>query len=126
LLASDHNARDEILIRNPRIHRPKASDIMAAAAACAAAASLRPDLPVVAFLLEHNRGSKAAAERAGLQLAWRGPDSGNPDATAVRLIYADRPLADDVIKTLTRCQRPLRNERAVLRLRWPLPATQLS
>jgi RimJ/RimL family protein N-acetyltransferase len=73
-----------------------------AAAACDAAASLRPDLPVVAFLLEHNRGSKATAERVGLQLAWRGPDIGNPDATAIRLIYANRPLADDVIKILTR------------------------
>lgn len=61
-----------------------------AVAACDAAASLRPDLPVAAFLLEHNRGSKATAERAGLQLAWRGPGIGKPDATAVRLIYAAR------------------------------------
>jgi RimJ/RimL family protein N-acetyltransferase len=71
-------------------------------AAQAAAADLRPDLPVVASLLEHNLGSKSIAERAGLELAWRGPDSGNPDVTAIRLIYADRPLADDLIKTLTR------------------------
>jgi RimJ/RimL family protein N-acetyltransferase len=70
-------------------------------AALAAAADLRPDLPVVASLLEHNRSSMVAAERAGLRPAWRGPDTGNPDVTAVRLIYADRPLADDLIKILT-------------------------
>ncbi len=73
-----------------------------AAAACAAAADLRPELPVIASLLEHNRGSEAVAARAGLGLAWRGPDPGNPDGAAVRLIYADRPLADDLIETLTR------------------------
>jgi hypothetical protein len=56
---------------------------------------------VVASLLEHNRSSRVAAERAGLRPAWRGPDTGNPDVTAVRLIYADRPLADDLIKILT-------------------------
>jgi RimJ/RimL family protein N-acetyltransferase len=72
------------------------------AAARAAAADLRPGLPVVASLLEHNRGSGATAGRAGLELAWRGPDPGNPDATAIRLIYADRPLAGDLIQTLTR------------------------
>ena len=69
-------------------------------AACDAATNLRPDLPIVASLLEHNRGSKATADRAGLQLAWRGPDPGNADRTAIRLIYADRPLADDLIRTL--------------------------
>jgi RimJ/RimL family protein N-acetyltransferase len=74
----------------------------AVAAARAAAADLRPGLPVVASLLEHNRGSRATAGRAGLELAWRGPDPGNPDATAIRLIYADRPLAGDLIQTLTR------------------------
>lgn len=78
----------------------------AVAAACAAAADLRPGLPVIASLLEHNRGSKATAGRAGLELAWRGPDPGNPDATAIRLIYADRPLADDLIQILTRTRNP--------------------
>jgi RimJ/RimL family protein N-acetyltransferase len=68
-------------------------------AACDAAADLRPDLPVVASLLGHNSGSKATASRAGLEQVWRGPDPGNPDATAVRLIYADRPLTDDLIRT---------------------------
>ena len=73
----------------------------AVAAACDAAADLRPGLPVVACLLEHNRGSMATADRAGLELVWRGSDPGNPDATAIRLIYANRPLTDDLIHTLT-------------------------
>lgn len=67
-----------------------------------AAADLQPGLPVVASLLEHNRDSRATAGRAGLELAWRGPDPGNPDATAIRLIYADQPLAGDLIQTITR------------------------
>ena len=61
-------------------------------AAISAAHRVRRDLPVVAFLLEHNHASKATAERAGLALAWRGQDVGNPDPSAVRLIYADRHL----------------------------------
>lgn len=71
-------------------------------AARSAAEDVRPDLPVVAYLLEHNHGSKAAAERAGLQLVWRGPDAGNPDPEAVRLVYADRPLATQGLATFTR------------------------
>lgn len=50
----------------------------------------RPDVPVVASLLAHNTRSAALAERLGLILVHRGPDSGNPDA--VRLVYADRAL----------------------------------
>jgi RimJ/RimL family protein N-acetyltransferase len=73
------------------------------AAARAAAAAVHPGLPVIASLLEHNAGSKATAERAGLRLAWRGPDAErNPDAGAIRLIYADRALDRDVLATLTR------------------------
>jgi RimJ/RimL family protein N-acetyltransferase len=49
-------------------------------------------LPVVAYLLEHNRASARVAEKLGLTLQHRGPDSGNPDPHAVRLVYADRPL----------------------------------
>lgn len=64
------------------------------AEAQAAAAQLRPELPVVAYLLEHNAGSKRAAERAGLHLEWRGVDVGNPDPSAVLLVYADRALDD--------------------------------
>ena len=62
------------------------------AAAREAAAGNRPGLPVVAYLLEHNTGSRQTAERAGLRLVWRGPDEGNPDPAAVRLVYADRPI----------------------------------
>jgi len=68
------------------------------AAGRAAAARLRPELPVVAYLLEHNEGSRRAAERAGFQLVWRGPDAGNPDPAAVRLVYADRPLSPEALR----------------------------
>jgi RimJ/RimL family protein N-acetyltransferase len=65
------------------------------AAARAATAELGSDLPHVAVLLEHNEGSRRAAERAGLHLVWRGIDRGNPDSSAMRLVYADRPLSTD-------------------------------
>ncbi|RCK69470.1 N-acetyltransferase [Desertihabitans brevis] len=71
------------------------------AAALPAARRVRPELPVVAYLVEHNTGSKAAAERAGLVLRWRGPDAGNPDPDAVRLVYADRALAPAVLESFT-------------------------
>jgi RimJ/RimL family protein N-acetyltransferase len=69
-------------------------------AAQAAARQVRPDLPVTALLLEHNHASKAVAEKSGLQLIWRGPDVGNPDPDAIRLAYADRDVAPDVVHTL--------------------------
>ncbi|MBD8059186.1 GNAT family N-acetyltransferase [Cellulomonas sp. JH27-2] len=53
---------------------------------------LAPDVPVVAYLLEHNTASARVAERVGLTLVHRAPDSGNPDPGAVRLVFADRPL----------------------------------
>ncbi|MCL3863269.1 GNAT family N-acetyltransferase [Actinotalea sp. K2] len=71
-------------------------------AARTAAGQVRPELPVVACLLEHNRGSRKAAERAGLELTWTGPDIGNPDPTAVRLVYADRPLSEDALESCSR------------------------
>ncbi|HEY1701888.1 MAG TPA: hypothetical protein VGG75_19450 [Trebonia sp.] len=67
----------------------------------AAARSARPELPVAALLLEHNRASAAVAERAGLDLIWRGPDACNPDPAAIRLVYADRPIDSDTIAKLT-------------------------
>ncbi|MGY1609185.1 GNAT family N-acetyltransferase [Geodermatophilus sp. SYSU D00700] len=70
-------------------------------AALDAAHAVAPDRPVVAYLLEHNERSRARAERAGLTLAWRGPDAGNPDPAAVRLVYADRPLDDALLATVT-------------------------
>jgi RimJ/RimL family protein N-acetyltransferase len=70
-------------------------------AALPAAERVRPDLAVTAYLLEHNARSRAAAERAGLDLVWTGPDAGNPDPAAVRLLYADRPLSRIVLRELT-------------------------
>ena len=67
------------------------------AAARIAAAQVQPELPVAAYLLESNAGSKRAAERAGLHLVWRGVDVGNPDPSAMRLVYADRGLDDAVV-----------------------------
>jgi RimJ/RimL family protein N-acetyltransferase len=71
------------------------------AAALDAARSADPDRPVVAYLLEHNVESRIRAERAGLTLVWRGPDAGNPDPSAVRLVYADRPLEPDLLSDVT-------------------------
>jgi len=70
-------------------------------AALVAAATVASDLPVVAYLLEHNTGSRRTAERAGLQLVWRGPDVGNPDPAAVRLVLSDRPLTAAVLTAFT-------------------------
>ena len=70
-------------------------------AARAAARQVRPDMAVTAHLLENNSRSRATAERAGLELVWTGPDAGNPDRDAVRLLYADRPLSRIVLRELT-------------------------
>lgn len=69
----------------------------AAAEAVAQAQGLDAARPVVALVLEHNTGSRAVAERCGLSVRFRGRDVGNPDAAAVRLVLADRPLADEEI-----------------------------
>jgi RimJ/RimL family protein N-acetyltransferase len=69
------------------------------AAALAAARAVHGTLPVVAYLLEHNTASSRTAERAGLQLAWRGADRDDP--LVVRLIYADRELAPRLLDDLT-------------------------
>lgn len=66
-----------------------------------AAHAVAPDRPVVAYLLEHNLESRGRAERAGLSLQWRGPDAGNPDPDAVRLVYADRPLDPELVDRVT-------------------------
>jgi RimJ/RimL family protein N-acetyltransferase len=58
------------------------------------ARATRPELPVIAYLLEHNTASRRTAERVGLVLRHRAPDAGNPDPRAVRLVLADRPLDD--------------------------------
>ena len=54
-----------------------------------------PAVPVVAYLLEHNHASRRVVDKLGLTLQHRGPDAGNPDPAAVRLVYADRELAAD-------------------------------
>lgn len=71
------------------------------AAAISAAREKRPELPVTAYLLEGNERSLRAVERTGLSLVWRGPDAGNPDAAAIRLLYGDRPLPSKVLQVLT-------------------------
>ena len=60
--------------------------------AIAAAGAVDPALPVVAYLLEANAASAVVARRLGLELVHRAPDAGNPDPTAVRLVFADRDL----------------------------------
>ncbi len=65
-------------------------------AALDAAHDVAPERPVLAFLLEHNVASRRTAEKVGLRLVWRGPDDGNPDPDAVRLVFLDRE-PDDVL-----------------------------
>jgi RimJ/RimL family protein N-acetyltransferase len=70
-------------------------------AAIDAAHAVDGDRPVIAYLLEHNAESRGRAERSGLTLLWRGPDAGNPDPDAVRLLYADRPLSGELLDRVT-------------------------
>lgn len=70
-------------------------------AAVSAAREVRADLPLTAYLLEGNTRSQRTTERAGLRLVWRGPDAGNPDPQAVRLLYADQDLSPALVKALT-------------------------
>jgi RimJ/RimL family protein N-acetyltransferase len=70
-------------------------------AALDAAHTVAPDRPVVAYLLEHNAGSRGRAEGSGLSLVWRGPDAGNPDPDAVRLVYTDRAVPADLLAQIT-------------------------
>ncbi|HEX5918053.1 MAG TPA: GNAT family N-acetyltransferase [Nocardioides sp.] len=65
-------------------------------AAVEAAHDVAPGRPVLAYLVEHNLASRRTAERIGLRLVWRGPDPGNPDPAAVRLVLLDRE-PDDVL-----------------------------
>ncbi|TDB80892.1 GNAT family N-acetyltransferase [Micromonospora sp. KC721] len=69
-------------------------------AAVSAAREVRGDLPLTAYLLEGNTRSQRTTERAGLRLVWRGPDAGNPDPQAVRLLYADQDLSPALLKAL--------------------------
>lgn len=71
-----------------------------ARAGMGAAAHVDPGIPISAILLEHNLASKAIAEKLGLRLTWRGPDEGNPDPDAVRLIYTDRDVGPEQLAVL--------------------------
>ena len=71
-------------------------------AAIRAARAARPELPVVASLLEHNTASAAVARRVGLELRHRAPDAGNPDPAAIRLVLADRPLDEEQLAATLR------------------------
>lgn len=71
------------------------------AAALSAAAEVAPERPVVAYLLEHNHASRRTAERLGLGLVWRGPDVGNVDPDAVRLVFTDRELPVELLARVT-------------------------
>lgn len=67
-----------------------------------AAHLVRPELPVVAFLLEHNEASRKIAETMlKLQLIWRGHDAKNPDSNAIRLVFSDRTLDGETLKVVT-------------------------
>ncbi|MFC4243610.1 GNAT family N-acetyltransferase [Gryllotalpicola reticulitermitis] len=58
------------------------------------AALVLPDLPIVAYLLEHNIASARVAVKLGFDLAYRGRDADNPDPSAIRLVYSNRALTD--------------------------------
>lgn len=60
-----------------------------------AAVAVRPEAPVVAYLLEHNVASLRVAEKLGLTLQHRAHDFANPDPDAVRLVFADRDLTEE-------------------------------
>lgn len=64
---------------------------LASEALCQARA-VNPELPVVASLLEHNIASERVARKLDLECVYRAADARNPDPSAVRLVYADRPL----------------------------------
>lgn len=66
------------------------------------ARQLRPEIPVVAYLLEHNVASAAVARNTGLTERFRGPDAGNPDPEAIRVVYADRELTDRQLAAIMR------------------------
>jgi RimJ/RimL family protein N-acetyltransferase len=70
------------------------------AAAIAAARSVAPERPGLAYLVEHNHASRRTAERLDLRLVWRGRDADNPDPEAVRLVYLDREPDEALVAAL--------------------------
>src|SRR5699024_337046 len=71
-------------------------------AAVEAAQHTNPAMPVVAYMLEHNTASARVAQKVGLTLQHRGPDAGNPDPDAIRLVYADRALTPKQLRATLR------------------------
>lgn len=92
--------------RLARIAQGKGYAGEAARTAITAARTVEPERPVLAFLLEHNEGSRRTAEAVGLRQIWRGPDLGNPDPDAVRLVYLDREPNDEVMTAIETRFRP--------------------
>lgn len=72
-----------------------------AAAGIAAARRTRPGLPVTAVVTEANTPSQRVLGRVGLSRVWRGPDPKAPGASTALLLYADRELAEDLVRALT-------------------------
>lgn len=72
----------------------------AARRAIDAAHAVRPDRPVLAYLLEHNLASRRTTERLGLQQVWRGPDRDHPDPDAIRIVYLDRAPDDELTRRI--------------------------
>lgn len=76
------------------------------AVAIEAARDVAPERPVMAYLLEHNVGSRRTAEKLGLRLVWRGPDEGNPDPDAIRLVFLDRDPDDQLVAAMSAAAMP--------------------
>ncbi len=72
----------------------------AAQAAIDQATRIRPELPVTAYLLEHNLASASVARDLGLALIDSGPDAADPRPGSVRLVFSDRPLRKDERRTV--------------------------
>lgn len=66
------------------------------------AREVAPERAVIAYLLEHNTASAAVARKVGLRLVDRGPDAGNTDPEAVRLVFANRDLDADELRAAHR------------------------
>jgi len=71
----------------------------AAALAVRMAQQMDPDVPVVAYLVERNRGSARVAEKAGLSLVHRCIEA--EDRSTHRLIFADRELDEATLEAAT-------------------------
>ena len=77
---------------SPAVHGRGYAVELAGEAMCRAR-TVDPGRPIIARLVEHNAASRRVAVKLGMTLAYRALDAGNPDPTAVRLIYTDRTLS---------------------------------